>query len=93
MQSGLNLPAALRRFDSEAEFGWRLANAAHEPNGFTAALAGWMESLDARAFQQEQAFSQMVSTGLVLANGVLVALVVVGAFNILINITEQAALW
>jgi type II secretory pathway component PulF len=93
LQSGLTLPAALRRFDSEAEFGWRLANAAHEPRGFTSALAGWMESLDARAFQEEQTFSQIVSTGLVLANGLLVGLVVVGAFNILINITDQAALW
>ena len=93
LQSGLPLPSALRRFDSEAEFGWRLANAAHEPNGFTAALTGWMESLDARAFQQEQTFSQIVSTGLVLANGLLVALVVVGAFNILIQITDEAVLW
>jgi type II secretory pathway component PulF len=93
LQSGLTLPAALRRFDSEAEFGWRVANAAHQPHGFAAALAGWMESLDARAFQEEQTFSQIVSTGLVLANGLLVALVVVGAFNILITITDQVALW
>src|SRR5580658_7513516 len=93
LQSGLNLPAALRRFDSGAEFDWRVANAAHEPNGFTAALAGWMESLDARAFQEEQAFSQIVSTGLVLANGLLVALVVLGVFNVLIDITDKVALW
>jgi type II secretory pathway component PulF len=93
LQSGLNLPAALRRFDSGAEFDWRLGNAAHEPNGFTAALAGWMESLDARAFQEEQAFSQIVSTGLVLANGLLVALIVLGVFNILIDITDKVALW
>jgi type II secretory pathway component PulF len=93
LQSGLNLPAALRRFDSEAEFGWRLANAAHGPNGFTAALSGWMEALDAKAFQEEQTFSQIVSTGLVLANGLLVALVVLGAFHILVSITNAVALW
>jgi type II secretory pathway component PulF len=93
LQSGLNLPMALRRFDREAEFGWRLANAAHEPNGFAAVLSGWMESLDARAFEEEQAFSQIVSTGLVLANGLLVALVVVGAFHILVSITNEVALW
>jgi type II secretory pathway component PulF len=93
LQSGRNLPAALRRFDSGAEFDWRLANAAHEPNGFAAALAGWMESLDAKAFQQEQTFSQIVSTTLVLANGLLVALVVLGVFNILISITDQVTLW
>jgi type II secretory pathway component PulF len=93
LQSGRNLPAALRRLDSEAEFAWRLANAAHEPNGFAAALAGWMESLDARAFQQEQTFSQIISTGLVLANGLVVALVVLGVFNILIAITDKVDLW
>jgi type II secretory pathway component PulF len=93
LQSGRNLPSALRRFDSGAEFDWRLANAAHEPNGFAAALAGWMESLDAKAFQEEQTFSQIVSTGLVLANGVLVALVVVGLFDILISVTDKVALW
>jgi type II secretory pathway component PulF len=71
LQSGGALPAALRRFDSGAEFDWRLANAAHEPNGF----------------------SQIVSTGLVLANGLVVALVVLGVFNILISITDKVALW
>jgi hypothetical protein len=93
LESGLNLPLALRHFDREAEFGWRLANAAHEPNGFAAALSGWMEALDAKAFEEEQAFSQIVSTGLVLANGLLVALVVVGAFHILVSITNEVALW
>jgi len=93
LQSGLNLPAALRRFDSEAEFGWRVANAAHGPSGFAAALSGWMEALDAKAFQEEQTFSQIVSTGLVLANGLLVGLVVLGAFGILVSITNEATLW
>jgi type II secretory pathway component PulF len=93
LQSGWNLPTALRRFDREAEFSWRLANAAHGPDGFAAALSGWMESLDAKAFQEEQTFSQIVSTGLVLANGLLVALVVLGVFRILISITNEVALW
>jgi len=93
LQSGRNLPEALRRFDREAEFSWRLANAAHGPEGFAAALSGWMESLDAKAFQQEQTFSQIVSTGLVLLNGLLVALIVLGVFRILISITDQVTLW
>jgi type II secretory pathway component PulF len=93
LQSGQNLATALRRFDREAEFSWRLANAAHGPDGFAPALAGWMESLDAKAFQQEQTFSQIVSTGLVLVNGLLVGLVVFGVFDILISITNEAVLW
>jgi len=56
LQSGRNLPAALGRFDREAEFSWRLANAAHGPEGFASALSGWTESLDAKAFQEEQTF-------------------------------------
>jgi type II secretory pathway component PulF len=93
LQSGLNLPTALRRFDREAEFSWRLTNAAHGPNGFAAALSGWMESLDAKAFQQEQTFSQIVSTGLVLVSGLLVGLVVYGVFHILVSVTNEAILW
>jgi type II secretory pathway component PulF len=93
LQSGQNLATALRRFDRDTEFSWRLANAAHGPDGFAAALSGWMESLDAKAFQQEQTFSQIVSTGLVLVNGLLVGLVVFGVFDILISITNEAVLW
>src|SRR5580658_3280302 len=93
LQSGRNLPEALRRFDREAEFGWRLANAAHGSDGFTAALSGWIESLDAKAFQQEQSFSQIVSTSLVLLNGLLVALVVLGVFQIIISVTDKVSLW
>jgi type II secretory pathway component PulF len=93
LRAGRNLPEALRRLDDDAELNWRMANAARGPGGFTAALAGWMESLDARAFQQEQSFSQIVSTGLVLANGVMVGLVVTGVFHILISVTNEVALW
>jgi len=93
LHAGRNLREALRRFDDDAELSWRMANAAQGPCGFAAALSGWMESLDARAFQQEQTFSQVVSTGLVLANGLLVALVVTGVFHVLISITNEVVLW
>ncbi len=93
LQSGRNLPEALRRFDREAEFSWRLANAAHGPDGFAAALSGWIESLDAKAFHQEQTFSQIVSTSLVLFNGLLVALVALGVFHLLISVTDAVTLW
>jgi hypothetical protein len=83
----------LRRFDADAELSWRLANASHEPSGFTAALAGWVEALDAKAFQQEQAFSQILSTGLVLANGLIVGVVVGEVFHIITSIANEASLW
>jgi type II secretory pathway component PulF len=93
LRAGRTLPEALRRLDDDAELSWRMANAARGPCGFAAALSGWMESLDARAFQQEQSFSQIVSTGLVLANGVMVGLVVTGVFHILTSATNEVALW
>jgi type II secretory pathway component PulF len=93
LRAGRTLPEALRRLDDDAELSWRMANAARGPGGFAAALSGWTESLDAKAFQEEQTFSQIVSTGLVLANGVMVGLVVTGVFHILISITNEVALW
>jgi type II secretory pathway component PulF len=93
LRAGRTLPQSLRRLDDDAELSWRMANAARGPCGFAAALSGWMESLDAKAFQQEQSFSQIVSTGLVLANGVMVGLVVTGVFHILISVTNEVALW
>ena len=93
LQSGLSLSNALRRFDRDAEFAWRISNAAHASGGFSNALSGWVQALDAKAFQQEQAFSQIVSTAMVFFNGFLVASVVLGLFGVLIEITNKIALW
>jgi type II secretory pathway component PulF len=93
LQNGKNLATALRHFDAEEELSWRLANAAYAHGGFFSALSGWMESLDARAFQQEQTVSQIVTTCLVLANGVWVGLMAGGLFYVLMSITNQVELW
>lgn len=93
LQSGKNLAAALRRFDAEEELSWRLANAAHAHSGFFPALAGWMDSLDAKAFQQEQTVSQIITTGLVLANGLWVGLMAWSLFYVLVSITNHVDLW
>lgn len=93
LENGKNLAEALRRFDSEEELSWRLANAAQAQGGFFSALSGWMESLDARAFQQEQMVSQIITTGLVVCNGIWVGLMAGGLFYVLTSITNQVALW
>jgi type II secretory pathway component PulF len=93
LENGKNLAEALRRFDSEEELSWRLANAAHAQGGFFSALSGWMESLDARAFQQEQTVSQIITTCLVVCNGIWVGLMAGGLFYVLTSITNQVALW
>jgi hypothetical protein len=56
-------------------------------------LTGWHESLDAKAFQQEQAAAHTVTSGLVIANGLIVATVAVGVFSVLISIINAGVLW
>jgi hypothetical protein len=47
-------------------------------------LQGWHEALDARAFQQEEAAAHVVTSGLVILNGLLVALITTAMFGILL---------
>jgi hypothetical protein len=79
--------------DDSGEFHWRLTNALHTHSGFFKAIAGWNESLDAKAFQQEQATAQTVTTGIVLINGVIVGFIVVSIFSVLISLINAALLW
>lgn len=93
LREGVKLTDALRHLDDAGEFQWRLRNAAYAKTGFAAALAGWKEALEAKAFQQEQTFSQILTTSLVLLNGVMVALVAVGFFGMFSFLIESAVLW
>ena len=79
--------------DAAGELEWRLENAAASGGGFAVALAGWEEALDARAFQQEQVTAQVFTTGLVLLNGVLVALLTAAVFQMLTRLVWDAVLW
>ena len=92
LQLGVPLPEAVRRLDDAGEFQWRLRNAARAGAGFMAALRGWHDALEAKAFQQEQTASQVVTTGFVLMNGLMVSLLALGVFGLLINILDLAAL-
>ena len=92
LQSGVPLPEAVRRLDDAGEFHWRLRNAARAGAGFMAALRGWHDALEAKAFQQEQTASQVVTTGFVLLNGLMVSLLALGVFGLLISILDMAAL-
>lgn len=93
LNQGTRLPEAIAAMDRPGEFAWRLRNAAHGPGGFSRALAGWHEALDARAFQLEQAAAQTATTLLVLINGFIVGTLVLSIFLALIAITSEAALW
>ncbi|MEK7686071.1 MAG: type II secretion system F family protein [Verrucomicrobiota bacterium] len=93
LRAGRKLPEAMRRLDDSGEFHWRLSNACHTQNRFLTALSGWLESLDAKAFQQEQAAAHVITTALVLVNGLFVGLLTAGTFQALISVIETGVLW
>lgn len=93
LNSGVKLPEAIRAVDDCPELGWRISNALHGSGGFRRALTGWHESLDAKAFQQEQAVAQITTSALVLFNGFVVAVILIGLFLALIDLLEKATLW
>ena len=88
LQQGAKLDDAVRVFDDNGEFRWRLANASHAHGGFLSALRGWHEALDARAFQQEETATHALTSGLVILNGIIVALVAIGMFGMLVAILK-----
>jgi type II secretory pathway component PulF len=86
LETGVKLDAAVRAFDRSGEFHWRLTNAAHARGGFLNALRSWHETLEARAFQQEEATAHVLTSGLVILNGVFVALIATAMFGIMLAV-------
>jgi type II secretory pathway component PulF len=93
LANGMKLTEAVASLDDSDEFRWRLTNAVHAHGGFLRALTGWHESLDAKAFQEEQAAAHTVTSALVVANGLIVAVVAIGVFSVLISIINAGVLW
>ncbi|HEY5912748.1 MAG TPA: type II secretion system F family protein [Verrucomicrobiae bacterium] len=93
LRQGVRLPQALLALRDAGELRWRMANALQSGGGFSGALAGWHEALDAKAFQLEQTAAQVLTTLLVLINGVLVASIVIAMFLPLIGLINKMALW
>jgi type II secretory pathway component PulF len=88
LEQGKKLDDAVRAFDDTGEFHWRLANAIHSRSGFLDALRGWHAALDAKAFQQEETATHMMTSGMVVLNGVVVGLIAVGMFGMLVMILK-----
>jgi type IV pilus assembly protein PilC len=93
LSEGAKLQDALRAMDASAELQWRLSNALQRGGGFLRALTGWHEALDSKAFQLEQTAAQLATTALVLVNGLVIGLFVVGMFMALLQILNNPALW
>jgi type II secretory pathway component PulF len=88
LQQGAKLDDAVRVFDDSGEFHWRLTNATHARGGFFNALQGWHASLEAKAFQQEETAAHATMSGVVILNGVVVALFATALFGVLIAIID-----
>lgn len=88
LEKGVKLDEAVRAFDDNGEFHWRLTNAVHARGGFLAALRGWHEALDAKAFQQEETATHLMTSGLVLVNGLVVALIATAMFGLLVMVLK-----
>jgi type IV pilus assembly protein PilC len=93
LHDGVPLTDAIQALDDTGEFRWRLANAAHGRGGFMTALSGWHDMLDAKAYQSEQVASQTITTGLIVLNGCIVALIAIGVFQALTSIVWELSLW
>jgi type II secretory pathway component PulF len=93
LRSGVTLAAALKAVDETGQFHWRLANALQSRGGFLVALNGWLEALDAKAFQQEQAAAHTITTGLVIFHGLIVGTLIAGIFLALIALIDAGVAW
>ncbi|MFO7900431.1 MAG: type II secretion system F family protein [Planctomycetota bacterium] len=93
LERGEPLGEAIRRIDRAGEFRWRLSNAAHAREGFTAALRQWHEALDAKADQQEQAAAHVITSALVLGVGCVVGLLAIAFLQPFIRIMQRMILW
>ncbi len=93
LRRGVALPLALEGIEKDREFQWRWRNALRAGEGFFAALRGWHEALEARAFQQEQAAAHAITSVIVVVNGLMVALIAAAVFLMILSVMEEAVLW
>jgi type II secretory pathway component PulF len=93
LEQGTTLPDAVQIVGESRELRWRLSNAFQRGNGFLAALSGWHEALEAKAFQLEQSAAQVSTTALVILNGLMIGLIFIGVFSVIIALINQAVLW
>jgi general secretion pathway protein F len=93
LRAGVSLTEAVQVLDPRGELRWRLTTSARAGGGFVQGLETWLESLDASAFQSEQAATHLFTTGLVIVNGVIVGLMAYGLIRLVVQLTEAAPLW
>ncbi|MBI1178827.1 hypothetical protein GC207_15450 [bacterium] len=93
LRDGVRFVDALAAVDPAGELKWRWEIAAQSGIPFREALEGWHETLNVRAVKAEQYASNYATTGLIVLNGVIVGAVVIGVFQFLTSIMQEASLW
>lgn len=93
LTAGIALPQALQSLDRTGELKWRITNAGRGSISFFTALNGWIETLEAKAFQEEHAAAHLITTLMLLLVGTTVGLVGIGIFMGFIAILEEGLLW
>lgn len=93
LRAGVPITEAISVMDNDGELRWRVDNARHGGDGFLRALSAWHETLEAKAFQQEQTLAHIIRTLLILLNGTVIGFVAVGLFAPLIEIISRLTPW
>jgi type II secretory pathway component PulF len=93
LRQGMALPDALKSIETSPEFHWRWTNALRAGKDFFSALRGWHETLETRAFQQEQAAAHAITSTIVVINGLLVGSIAAAMFLVIISLIEEGTLW
>ena len=93
LRRGVKLTDALQFMDDAGELRWRMANAARASGHFRESLAGWLDTLDAKAFSQEQAVAHVITSACVVVNGCLLGLFTVSIFQCFIQLIDVAGTW
>jgi type II secretory pathway component PulF len=93
LRQGMSLPDALKAIETSPEFQWRWTNALRAGKDFFSALRGWHETLETRAFQQEQAAAHVITSTIVVINGLLVGSIAAAMFLVIISLIEEGTLW
>jgi len=91
VRSGTGMVKAVQLMDDSKEFQWRLTNALQTEFNFVDALAGWHESLSARADRQQQTYVAVMQTSVLFFLGLIVGSIMIGMFLPLIVMMEKLA--
>lgn len=89
---GKSLDQALQRLDSSGQLGWRIRNSGQSLS-MAAAVNGWVEMMEEKAFQSHQTWLHLLGVGSLLFFALLVGLTMVAVFMALIGIINAEVLW